>query len=233
MEAILEFARGPLFAFTFLVMILGLTRLAVVQFYFLTVKKGRRLGDVKWSDVAKDTLSWVVPVRHITPGSEVFSAASFLMHIGLIIVPLLLMDHIALWEAFLGVRLPAIGKDLADSLTLFTIACILVLLACRMFVPQQRMVSRRIDYLALLVILLTFASGYAASHPAANPFRWDVTMLIHILSAEALFVMVPFSKLSHVVLFFFDRISAVHWQLRPGAGDQVAEALLREEVKTS
>jgi hypothetical protein len=41
---------------------------------------------------------------------------------------------------------------------------------------------------------------------------------------------VPFSKLSHVVLFFFDRISAVHWQLRPGAGDRVAEALNREEA---
>jgi hypothetical protein len=34
-----------------------------------------------------------------------------------------------------------------------------------------------------------------------------------------------------VVLFFFDRISAVHWQLRPGAGDRVAEALYGEEVK--
>jgi hypothetical protein len=34
-----------------------------------------------------------------------------------------------------------------------------------------------------------------------------------------------------VVLFFFDRISGVHWQLRPGAGDKVAEALYGEEVK--
>lgn len=233
MEATIEFAKGPLFAFTLLIMILGLTRLAVVQVYFLTVKKGRRLGDVKWGNVAKDTLSWVVPVKHITPGSEVFSAASFLMHIGLIIVPLLLIDHIAMWEAFLGVNLPAIGKGVADYLTLFTILCVLVLLACRLFVKQQRIVSRREDYLILVAILVPFVSGYAASHPAVNPFSWDVMMLIHILSAELLFVMLPFSKLSHVVLFFFDRISAVHWQLRPGAGDQVAAALLREEVKAS
>ena len=34
-----------------------------------------------------------------------------------------------------------------------------------------------------------------------------------------------------VVLFFFDRISAVHWQLRPGAGDKIAEALYGEEVR--
>jgi nitrate reductase gamma subunit len=50
-------------------------------------------------------------------------------------------------------------------------------------------------------------------------------MLAHLLSAELLFVVTPFTKLAHAVLFFFDRISAVHWQLRPGAGDRVAEAL--------
>jgi nitrate reductase gamma subunit len=56
-------------------------------------------------------------------------------------------------------------------------------------------------------------------------------MLTHLLSAELLFVLTPFTKLAHVVLFFFDRISAVHWQLRPGAGDKIAKALYGEEVR--
>ena len=56
-------------------------------------------------------------------------------------------------------------------------------------------------------------------------------MLIHLLSAELLFVLIPFTKLAHIVLFFFDRISGLHWQLRPGAGDQVAEALYGEEAR--
>ena len=56
-------------------------------------------------------------------------------------------------------------------------------------------------------------------------------MLTHLLSAELLFVLVPFTKLAHVVLFFFDRISQVHWQLRPGAGNRVARALFGEEAK--
>jgi nitrate reductase gamma subunit len=152
------------------------------------------------------------------------------MHIGLILVPLLLMDHVAMWEAFLKVDLPSIGRGVADFLTLFTIGCILVLLACRTFVPRQRIVSRRSDYVVLVLVGLPFVTGYLASHPGVNPFPWNAVMLTHLLSAEALFVAVPFSKLSHVVLFFFDRISAVHWQLRPGAGDQVAEALNREEA---
>ncbi|HEX9886460.1 MAG TPA: hypothetical protein VGA70_08235 [Longimicrobiales bacterium] len=233
MEPWIEFAKGPLFAITFLVMILGLMREAAVQLYLLMVKKGRRLGGVRWSTVIREALTWVIPIRHITPDTRIFSMASFLMHIGLIAVPLLLMDHIALWEAFVGLDLPALGRGVADFLTLFTIGCILVLLACRTFVPRQRVMSRPADYVILVLVFAPFASGYLASHPGANPFPWDVMMLAHLLSAELLFVAVPFSKLSHIVLFFFDRISAVHWQLRPGAGDRVAEALIREEARAS
>jgi hypothetical protein len=51
------------------------------------------------------------------------------------------------------------------------------------------------------------------------------------LSAEFLFVLIPFTKLAHIVLYFFDRISGLHWQLRPGAGDKVARALFDEEAR--
>jgi nitrate reductase gamma subunit len=87
------------------------------------------------------------------------------------------------------------------------------------------------DYVLLVVVILPFVSGYLALHPRVNPFPWEAMMLTHLLSAELLFVLVPFTKLAHVVLFFFDRISAVHWQLRPGAGDRIADGPVREDVK--
>jgi nitrate reductase gamma subunit len=64
-----------------------------------------------------------------------------------------------------------------------------------------------------------------------NPLPWQEMMLIHVLSAEALFLIVPFTKLAHIVLFPFDRLSQVHWQLRPGAGEQVATALYGDEAR--
>jgi nitrate reductase gamma subunit len=91
--------------------------------------------------------------------------------------------------------------------------------------------SRFSDYCLLAVIFLPFATGYATSHPNVNPVSWEVMMLMHLLSAELLFVLIPFTKLAHIVLFFFDRVSAVHWHLRPGAGDRVAEALYGEEAR--
>ena len=56
-------------------------------------------------------------------------------------------------------------------------------------------------------------------------------MLVHLLSGELLLVLIPFTKLAHVVLFFFDRVSGLHWQLRPGAGDAVAQALYGKEAR--
>ena len=221
----LGFARGPLFAVTFLVMVLGLGRQVVLQIYYLGLKKGRRLKRVPWKAVTRETLGWALPVRHVEPGTGLFSAASYLMHVGLLIVPLLLVDHVVLWEGFLGTGLPSIGRGTADALTLLTLGCGLLLLALRIFRARHRWVSRPSDYALLLLVLLPFLTGYLASHPAVNPCPWNVMMLAHVLSAELLFLVTPFTKLAHVVLFFFDRISAVHWQLRPGAGDRVADAL--------
>ncbi len=230
MEQWISFAKGPLFAFSFLVMVLGLARLVIIQVYSLIIRKGRRLRNAPWKKILSEASTWVVPVRHLIPGTRSFSIISYSFHIGILAVPILLMDHIALWESFLGVNLPAIGRGLGDILTLFTLVCVVLLLGYRLFLPRLRAMSTFMDYLLLCMIFVPFASGYMASHPNVNPFPWDVMMLVHILSAEVLLVMVPFTKLSHIVLFFFDRISQLHWQLRPGAGDKVAEALYGEEV---
>ena len=231
MEQWLDFAKGPLFVFTFLFMILGLFRHVVLQVYYLVIRKGKRLKNASWKKIILDTLSWVVPVKHFIPGTVFFSSASFLSHVGIIIVPLFLADHIVLWEGFWGLNLPSIGRGLADVLTLLTIACLIILFCCRLFVARQRALSGTMDYLILFMVFLPFASGFLASHPNMNPFPWDVMMLTHILSAEVLFVLIPFTKLAHIVLFFFDRVSGLHWQLRPGSGDKVADALFGKEAR--
>ena len=231
MEQWLNLAKGPLFTFTFLFMILGLFRHVVLQIYYLLIRKGRRLRNAPWGKIAVDTLSWAVPIKHFIPGTVFFSSASFLSHIGMIIVPLLLADHIAMWENYFGVNLPSISVVLADVLTVFTMICLIILFCCRLFVGRQRAMSETMDYLILIMVFLPFISGFLASHPHFNPFSWNAMMLTHILSSELLFVIIPFTKLSHIVLFFFDRISGLHWQLRPGAGDKVADALYGKEAR--
>jgi nitrate reductase gamma subunit len=231
MEWWLDFAKGPLFAFSFLVMILGLGRHVLLQVHSLVTRKGRRLKNLPWRRIASDSLTWALPVRHLIRGTVVVSIASFLFHVGAILIPVLLEDHVVLWEGLLGIDLPAVGGATADGLTLLAVACAVVLLGYRALIPRARELSRPSDYLLLVFVLIPFVSGYAASHPSVNPLSWRTMMLLHMLSAEILMVLIPFTKLSHVVLFAFDRLSDVHWQLRPGAGERVAEALYGKEAR--
>lgn len=231
MEQWLDFAKGPLFAFTFLIMILGLARHFIIQFYSIFISKGKQLKNVSWRIIFSDIGSWIVPVKHLIKGTVLFSTVSFIFHVSAILVSLFFIDHIVLWEDYLKIDLPSINRALADILTLITIGCILILIACRIFVRRQREMSRKSDYILLIMVLLPFLFGFFAGHPSYNPLSWNAAMLLHILSAEALFVAIPFTKLAHIILYIFDRLSAVHWQLKPGAGDKVAEALFGKEAK--
>lgn len=230
MESWLEFAKGPLFSLGFLTMMVGLGRHVLLQTHALATKR-RRLWLVPWRRVAAETLSWAVPVRHLIRGTIVISVTSFLFHVGAVVVPIFLVDHVRMWELFFGADLPSIGKNVADVLTLLTLGCVIVLLSYRVVIKRSRELSRPSDYVLLVLILLPFLSGYLAAHPNVNPLPWQTMMLIHVLSADLLMLVVPFTKLAHIVLFPFDRLSAVHWQLRPGAGDRVAEALYGKEAR--
>jgi nitrate reductase gamma subunit len=230
MEHWLELARGPLFAFTFLVMALGLARHVLLQVHGLVTRKGQRLRQAPWRRMASSALSWAVPVRHLDRSTLVMTTASFLFHVGAVVVPIFLAAHVALWSGFLGVSLPALGEGAADLLTVMTIVCILALFAYRVMTPRARALSQASDYAVLGLVLIPFLSGFLAAHPTLNPLPWSWMMLLHILSAELLLLAIPFTKLAHVVLFPFDRLSEVHWQLRPGAGDRVAAAIYGEEA---
>lgn len=230
-DSTIAFVTGPLFALTFLFMLLGLGRHLVLQLDTLLRRKRSRLKHMPWSKMFKDSLGWALPVKHLTRGDALFSNTSFLLHIGVILVPLFLADHILLWEKLFGVNLPQLSAGLADVLAVLTIVAALVLLLNRILSPRVRAISRPSDYTLLLLVLLPFLTGFLAAHPSMNPLRWESMFLIHVLSAEALFVVVPMSKLSHIVLIFFDRLSEVHWQLRPGAGERVAQAIYGKEAK--
>ncbi len=231
MEGLLEFAKGPLLGISLLVMVLGLGRHVLIQVHSLLAFRGDRMRHVRWKKILNDTLSWVLPGRHLVPGTIFMSVASIAFHIGVILVPLFLADHIVLWEGFLGVSLPRLIPFWADLLTLVTITAGVALYGYRLLTRRTRDMSRLNDYLILGMVILPFVTGYLAAHPHINPFSWQSVMLVHILSAEALFVVTPFSKLAHIVLFPFNRLSEVHWQLRPGAGADVAEALYGEEAR--
>ena len=113
---------------------------------------------------------------------------------------------------------------------MITIAAIFALLAMRIISRDGRGLSRFEDYTLLLLLAVPFVSGYLALHPWLNPFGYKGTLLVHVLSADLLFILMPLTKLSHAVLMPGTQLfSEVAWHFPADSGRNVAITLNKEE----
>lgn len=230
MDTWLELAKGPIFQFAFLFMVLGLLRHLIVAIIGVVQTLRRsQFKTMPYKAIIQDTIKWLVPIGKLK-GNPLFRGSSVVMHIGMILVPIFLFSHVALWEKGIGFGWPSMGLLMSDILTLLTIVALFVLLAIRIISRDGRMLSRFEDYFLLILLAVPFISGYLALHPAFNPFDYKATMLVHILSADLIFILMPITKLSHVVLMPGSQlVSEAAWHFPKDSGKNVAIALHKEE----
>ncbi len=230
-EPFLEFAQGPLFAGCFTVMVLGLLRTVVITVWG-TAMAFKNTGDnnIPFKSLIKETLGWLVPLRHISSTRAFFSIVSFIFHIGTIIVPVFLLDHILLWR-HIGLSWPGLSKLPADILTLLSIGTGLILLWNRIFHRDTRFLSTGIDYVLLISLLVIFMTGYIASRPW-SPVPHETSMLIHVLSGNLILVLIPFTKLAQCMLYPLQRFaSSIAWHFPARAGEDINKTLYGEETR--
>ena len=231
MQSGLEFVRGPLFAGCFLVMALGLTRLVLLRGWQLRRLWNRASNDrFPIGKMFRDMATWLLPVTRLHRIRWPAAVTSFLFHVGMIIVPILLADHVALLGRAVGLFWYTLPAAVADALTAMTILTGLGLLAIRIFDRATRFMSGVADYVILMLLLILFVSGFFASHLTWNLFTYEATMFVHVLAGDLSLALMPFTKLSHAVLFPFERVSSeVYWRFPAGAGDRVAADLHGKE----
>jgi len=230
MELWLEWARGPAFRFAFVVMLLGLARLVVLNVLgLITLMRQAQDKNVPVRTVLRETLRWLFPFSKVPKPQLLFTSASFIFHICIIVIPLFLGAHILLWEKGLGVGWPAMDQLWADIMTLVAVATSLILVGRRLSARATRALSRVQDYLLPLIIATPFVTGYLAMHPSINPFNYSSTMFLHVMGGNLIFLLIPFTKLSHVVLFPTTQVvSEMGWHLVADSGRRVALALGKE-----
>ncbi len=229
MDAWLQLARGPLFWAALVFALLGLGRHLV-----LTLWEGarayRRAGDkdVPTRKILADTARWLFPTRTLR-NRWPYSVTTFLFHVGVILVPLFLAGHIALWRKALGFGWPALPNVVSTTLTLVVLAAAVAIIVQRVFVKESRVLSGFQDYAIPLLIAVAFGSGFMVMHPAWNPFGRDATLLVHVLSGDLLLFLTPVTKLSHMVLLPLTQlVSQLAWHFPPDAGERVGVALGKE-----
>ena len=230
MEAWLEWARGPAFLFSFSFMILGLLRHVALTAW--EVRRAIcRAGDkrIPYLQLAIATLKWLFPVGKL--GNRFFfGMTTLLFHISIIIVPIFLGGHIALWARGLGISWPAVSNDTADLLTLVATITAVALVIQRIAARDTRALSRFQDYVIPLAVAVPFATGFLVMHPEVNPLSYQAALLVHVMSANVLMVLVPITKLSHISLVpSVQLVSEVAWHWPKDAGGKVATALAKDE----
>lgn len=203
MDKLYEFLSGPGLWIAFIVFGLGLIiRLTVLL--SISREKDKPFWDHREAGWAlRSIFHWLVPWASVSTRSQPFFAAVvFIFHLCWIGVPLLLQAHNMLFEEAFGWSLPTLPEGLAEILTLVVIGCGVFFIVRRLVRAEVRILTSAWDWFLLLLALSPFVTGWLAFRQYGP---YDLMLNLHILLSEVLLVIIPFSKLAHVVLFFFSR----------------------------
>jgi len=229
MDTWLEVARGPVFLFAISFMFLGLARLVIIACWE-ACRAYYRAGDkvIPYAQLAKTTWQWLFPIHKIRQRT-LYGVTTVVFHTSIILTPILLAGHIALIRRGTGLRWPAIPNAFADVLTVTAVLAVLALILQRAFQSDSRAIGKFRDYAILVLVAIPFASGFLVMHPSMNPFQFDATLLVHVMSANLIMMLIPISKISHCVLTPISQvISELAWHWPPDAGSRLAATLGKE-----
>lgn len=229
MDGMIEFARGPLFRIAITICVLGLGY-RIVTLVGQIAAAWHRAGDrrLPLADIATTTAGWILP-RRLLHKRPFYSSASFLLHIGLVVVPLFLAGHVVMIAGGLPAWWPILPETVADGLTAISLVALFALIIGRLGSASSRALSRTSDVfiLGLLFGLLLF--GWWAANPAWSPFAARTMLLLHIITGDLVLVLAPITKIAHCALYPLTRlVFQLGWHFPAETGRHVAQALSKE-----
>lgn len=206
-----SFVEGPLLWIACLTFIIG-SIVRVIFFFTVSRKKDKLIYQYfNWKYVLSTFGRWLLPLNKDVVKNPVVTILGYIFHACLLIVPIWLSGHITLWEeSRFEWSWSAIPDGLADWMTLILLAIAVFFLLRRIFSPNVRLLSSFSDYMVLVVTALPFLTGYFLTHGTVDNVAvlGENIQLIHMLSGELMLILIPFTKLSHFILFFFSRGSS-------------------------
>ena len=202
-----DFLTGPMLWLSFAVCFIGLAARAVWYVRGLNWQLDRVAygydNDLAIRGALKSILHWIIPLGsrswRVKPG---FMALFFGLHLGLVAVPLLLDGHAVILRERFGIGWPTMPAGLADGLTIAAIVAGVLILLRRFALPEVRIITTGHDLLIMLISLAPLVTGFVAAHMSGDNSGW---LLAHVITGEIMLLAIPFTKLSHVVLFFCSR----------------------------
>ena len=198
-----NFLTGPALWATFIIFGGGLL-LRIAWLYRLSRKKDQVVynhASFAWG--AKSIFYWMVPWGSASMRLQpLFTLMVFVFHITLLMVPLFFCAHNILWDEAFGISLWSMPNLWADAMSVILIVAIIYLVIRRIIRSEVRILTGAWDYILLGITALPFLTGFLAFHQLGP---YETLMIAHVLTGELLLILIPFTKLGHMVLFFFTR----------------------------
>lgn len=204
MDSLHEFLIGPALYVTFFIFFGGLLVRAA---FLIGLSRGKdrvfydhfNLG---WA--LKSIFAWMIPLGSRSLRQQpLFGAVIFVFHFCLLLTPIFLLAHNVLFEDWAGWGLWTLPGLVADVMTVLVLASVAFLFVRRLVRPEVRIMTTAWDYIVLLLTAAPFATGILAQYQVGGTY--DLMMVLHLITGELLLIIIPFSKLGHMLLFFFTR----------------------------
>jgi nitrate reductase gamma subunit len=197
-----DFASGPLVWISFIVFAAGM----VYQFLRLLIsaKKDKVIYpymSLKYS--LRSLLHWIVPFasKNMRERFEV-TIVSFIFHVCLILLPIFIPAHVAMFAFSWGLTWPTLSQSSATYMTLLIILAALFFLGRRLMMPEVRFVTFPSDYVLLAIVVAPFLTGFIANR---QWFYYETMVVIHMICGAVMLMAIPFTRLSHMLFFPFTR----------------------------
>jgi nitrate reductase gamma subunit len=197
-----ELSRGPLVWIAFFVFFAG----CVYQFVFILAMGHRQKLLYPSSSIKGSLQSWCFGILPFSSSymrkNPVLTVVTAVFHACLLVAPLFLIAHgVLLYESW-QIRWWSIPEILSDGMTVAVVLSCFFFIGRRLAVPEVRNATRAGDVTLLVMILVSFLTGFLATHQW-GPYR--PLLITHIVSGEILLASIPFTRLSHMMFFWVSR----------------------------
>lgn len=203
MTALYTLATGTLAWVAFGIFIIGSIYRLVSMYALARAKDGSSLAYMNWFYGLRSILAWMVPFKSKGWKSDpLATVTTFVFHIGFLLVAVFLNAHVVLWDTNFGISFPSLPSYAGDLVSFVVIAGCAVFAYRRIALPHVKGVTRCQDWFALILVVLPFITGVLAYHQV-GPVLLMTTL--HVLTAELLIALIPFTRLSHALFVLFTR----------------------------
>lgn len=202
-----EFLTGYMFWLSMGICLIGLLVRFVLYFKGLSwqldrvaYKKYPALG---LKGAARSIVRWLIPFGTYGWRKQPFMTVIFFgFHIGAVLVPVFLLAHNTFLKEKIGFSLFTLNSTMADILTWAVVVSAVLFAVRRIALPEVRILTTAYDYFILLISAAPFITGLIARYQVGDYMFW---LTVHIFCGEVLLIAIPFTKLSHIALFFASR----------------------------